>query len=566
MRKIAFILGLLAMLGFLAAPAWAGPTALSDTEMDDVFAQGIVIQNTTSDDDTFASAQTQGNWNAGTNDPTTGTTVGAQNDGGATGGNARDADAGAGTGDTGSIAMGGAYGGGAMTDEDPRAWGGDTIDSDTQSFDENSYNGGPAAADSSGSSEGGDAGVIPVALASGGDADANAGNDAGDAGNLGLAAALGLGLNLGMNDFDNDNRAMSFQASLNFVWQEIYLEDFAMASDYSIAYHEVGGTYLQSQANGPNAFNNSQNQLEGNVNNEAQISTDVHNAALAGTWAAGYAESSPADANANNNNQTTQVPVAVNVSANLGAAMNGTETLSSADGGENGQDTMAPTGNLGLAGAGTDADADAGAIGLGLAGAQSNTSSGGGDGGDTDVTSADGSRVGNGGRAWADGARARAGTGVATQAGTGWIDQDATAANAQDAQGATATGGDQDAAAYAASMADTDATLGQQADSGPSNAQANNGNGQDADANATSAAQNTTAAFTDNTTAAVAVDQVIAVKSVVVYDQSNNSGVVNNSAQGAVSQQQINALPINTAAFGGPVNMGNAVAINAIFN
>ena len=108
-----------------------------------------------------------------------------------------------------------------------------------------------------------------------------------------------------------------------------------MASDYSIAYQDVEGEFLQSQTNGPNSFNNSQNQLVGEAKNDAPvIITDVNNDAIAGTWASGFAITDDADAEAENENQTTQIPVAVTAAVNLGAALNGTETEAEAEGGE----------------------------------------------------------------------------------------------------------------------------------------------------------------------------------------------------------------------------------------
>ena len=298
MRKFAFYLSLFAVMGFLAAPVWAGPSALSDSEMDGVFAQGIVIQNNFSDDDSFSNTQVQGNWSTGANSQQTDPTSGAANTNDAAGGDAYDATARANGGDAGSIALGGAWGGDAENAANANATGGNATDGEIgDSFDTNTITGGAGTATSTGGDSDGGTGVaVPVALASGGDGDAEAENEGGEGENEALAAALSLGLNLGVNYFENENEAESIQVDLTFNDQDIELDEVAMASDYSIAYHGVDGEYLQSQTNGPNSFNNSQNQLWGEVSNDAPVViTDVNNAAMAGTWAAGYADSAPAD-------------------------------------------------------------------------------------------------------------------------------------------------------------------------------------------------------------------------------------------------------------------------------
>ena len=87
----------------------------SDAEMDGVFAQGIVIQNNSSDDDKFSNKQTQTNKNFAANAQKNKTFSGAYNKGSATGGDAYDAKAKGKGGDAGSIALGFGIGGDAKT-------------------------------------------------------------------------------------------------------------------------------------------------------------------------------------------------------------------------------------------------------------------------------------------------------------------------------------------------------------------------------------------------------------------------------------------------------------------
>ena len=58
------------MMVLLASPLWAAPAALSDADMDGVYAQGITIQNNSQDNDTFYAGNVQKSGNFWSGDQT----------------------------------------------------------------------------------------------------------------------------------------------------------------------------------------------------------------------------------------------------------------------------------------------------------------------------------------------------------------------------------------------------------------------------------------------------------------------------------------------------------------
>lgn len=552
MKKVGLYLSLVAVVGFLSAPVWAGPKALSDSDMDGVFAQGIVIENSFEDNNKFSNTQGQANLskngNYQSNEPTNTTTVESSK---AYGGDAKDANAKAYGGDGKALAYGAGKGGDG---------------GDASEF----YEGGD-----------GGAGVgVGVAVAWGGDADAEAENEGGDAYNKSKAFSANYDKNYAKNYTEGKNFAESYQIDKTFVDQKIYFERVAIATDYGIAINQSENGFFQAQTNGPNSFNNTQNQLKGEAYNDGPaINTEVFTDSYTYATADGYAQSDKAFAKAENYNETIQVPVAVSAAANLGAAEAKTFNKAYADGGKNEQKLESEAKNWGYADA--DNKAKSAALGLGLgfsnAGSESGDATGGyATSGDATATAgpdelepgdATAKSKAIGGDAWSASKGGKSYAPFDQETKTDDIDQKAKAISDQKAKAGDIYGL-QDASADADAKAETYAGVKQDADADKADAKALNDNDQKADADAKSVAENTTKAWNENVYTSTFVKQVNNVKSVyVVKGQNENSGVINNGAQGAITAQQVNAVvTTSTANFSGPINMGNAITSNGIFN
>ncbi len=568
----------LALVGFLVSPAWSTQTALSDSDMDGVYAQGITISNTYNDNDTFNNTTTQKSSNSLKSNQANLASNNAQ---------------------AAALGSGGDAKGEAETEGNNNANGGDggTGGAGGPGFGLGLGLGDSGGNTGTGSGTGGNAGG-----GGGGGTGGLAGNlvPGGNAfGGPGLAGSGAGVLNPNAN-IDPDipisaNVAATLQTSLGLNVQVIAdinaadngsvaiddIDDSAVANLSSIANRNNKGNY-QAAINGDNVFNNLQNQIsldDSTVfgNESPSINTVIGNVAAPKAVAFGSAYSGPAFAGASNKSDQFNVPVAVSAATNVGLTDAYGRTYADADGGDALQVPIAASANLGKA----DADADGGASfaadgALGLTGAGSAAFNPSGNA--AGLAGATGGVGGNGG----DG---NDGNALAAALARGGSDNDALSAalaaqgfdqkaKAGDANGGTADAyNDQSNKNSAAAIADTSgkalaasdvkAINEQYAKSDEAKAEGENYAKQENDVNAKSTATNLTAADASGTVAVVTVDQNNLVKSLQVSGSNDNKGNVFLSIQSSV-QQQVNN--VSTSGYSSPITQGNAVAVNTLFN
>jgi len=545
MKKFEVYMSSIAMVGFLASPVWATPTALSSSDMDGVYAKGITISNTYNDDDTFNN----------TTDQTSGNSL-ASNQSNTPANNAQAAALAGGGGATG-----------AATGNDPSATGGSGGIGDGAS----SNNGGDGAAGN----------LVPGGNALGGPALAGAG-----------AGLLNPNANVDPDIPISANVAATLQTSLGLNVQVIAdvnaadngsiavdnLDDSAVANLNSMATRVRSGNSLGA-VNGANVFNNLQNQIS--IRNSPEIfgldvpviNTVIGNVAAPTALAFGEADSAPALAGAANLSDATNIPVATSAATNVGLAEADAVPIALGLGGPAIQVPVADPDNLGLAGAGGNPGGNAlaadGALGLTGAGSTAINPSGNAAG----QAAATGGASGNDANALAAGlagggsdndalSAALAAQQIGQQAGsTGGAGGTSDAYNDQENGAAALAAADTSGKAIAA--ADAKAYNEQDAKAEAATAAGQNDVKQDNAVNAQSTAANISAADASATTATVTVDQNNLVKSLQVSGANENKGNIFFSIQSSV-QQQVNS--VTSGGCSSPITQGNAVAVNTLFN
>jgi hypothetical protein len=542
MKKVEICMSSMLMVGLLSSPVWAAPAALTDSDMDGVYAQGITIENKFQDNDTLKSTNTQTSSN---------TLSGSQ-------ANTPDNDANA-----IALAVGGdATGSATGTNNDPSANGGATTDT-----------------------ENGDGG--------------NAGNNIPGGNALGGPALAGAKAGVWNPNINNDpdlqvsaNVALNQQKSVNFVKQVINdvnvadngsvaiddIYDSAVANLGSIAVGYIKEGNFQGAVNGDNVFNNLQNQLS--INDSPQlfsldvptISTEIKNVAAPKAVALGVAKSGPAIAAASNKSDQTNIPVAVSAATNFGLAKADADSVANGYGGDAIQIPIADADNKGVAYAGgndggTSVAADL-ALGLAAAGSAAINPAGNG----ALAAAEGGDMAGNDANALglAFGAGGDDNDALSAALAASLIGQQATAGDANG--GKSDADVDQKALAGSTAAADTSgkalsaagakAYNDQKAKSGDATAKGKNYAKQENDVKAASTATNVSAADASGTKASVYVKQNNLVKSLQVGGANDNKGNIFFSIQSTALQQVNNVSSPGSS----PVVQGNAVAVNTLFN
>jgi hypothetical protein len=553
MKKTGIYMSLSAMLVLLSSPVWAAPTALSDSDMDGVYAQGITISNSYNDNDTFTNTTTQTSSNTltgtQTNTPDNDARAAALAGGGDATGSADSGNANANGGDGGNGGDG-LLGGGGTGGAGGNGLAGNLVPGG------NAF-GGPGLA-------GAGAGVL--------NPNTNVDNDMPISANVAATLQTSLGLNVqviaDINAADNGSVAIDD------------INRSAVANLSSIANRNVRNSNLQAAVNGDNVFNNLQNQIS--IANSPEffgldvpvINTVIGNTAAPTAVALGTARSGPAFAGAANVSNAVNIPVATSAATNFGLAGAGAGAGAFGPGGTAIQVPIADPDNLGLAGAGgNDGGTPIAANGaLGLTGAGSTAVNPAGNAGSlAGATGGDNNSIGGDALAAALAGAGGDNDALSAALAAQRIGQGATAGNANGGQSDASN--DQTNGAAAAAIADTSghalAAAGakayndQNAESDKATAEGKNDVKQENAVNAQSTATNLTAADASGTVAIVKVDQNNLVKSLQVSGANDNKGNIFLSIQSSV-QQQVNS--VSSGGYASPIVQGNAVAVNTLFN
>ena len=573
MKKIEICMGSLLMVGLLTSPVWAAPTALNDSDMDGVYAQGITIENKFQDNDTLKSTNTQ----KSSNDMTGSQTNTPDNDANAI-----------------ALAGGGdATGSASGTNNDPSADGGDGVGLGLGVGGDGGAGGADAGAGGAGglgaglgAGAGGNGGLAGNNLVPGGNAKGGPALAAAKAGvlnpNLNIDPDLQVSANVALNQLKSVNYVKQVIQDVNVAdngsvaIDDIY--DSAVANLSSIAVRSIKEGNFQGAVNGDKVFNNLQNQIS--INDSPQlfaidvpsINTEIKNVAAPKAVALGVAKSGPAIAAASNKSEQFNIPVATSAAANFGQAKSDADAVAKGYGGDAIQVPIADADNKGVAYAGGNPGGTSVAANKSL-----------------DLTAAGSAAInpaGNGALAAAEGGdnAMEDANGIAVALGKGGDDNDALSAalaatlTKQQAKAGDANGGksdadvDQKALAGATAAADTSgkalAAAGskayndQKAKSGDATAKGENFAKQDNDVKAASTATNVSAADASGTKASVYVKQNNLVKSLQVGGANDNKGNIFFSIQSTALQQVNNVSSPGSS----PVVQGNAVAVNTLFN